>query len=150
MRSISHGFVPAVSLSRPIISERGAHNPALAPSPPEAMAPFLLPNVRSLRAGSARVSSWPLRALLLFLVEREGPRLRSTVGLPGEGRTGVLGNLGRDQSPGREVGGRSKRVVEGMNFWVLGLPSLGSKHLFRGDPEWNLVSWGHGTWVSGL
>lgn len=31
------------------------------------MAPFLLANVRSLRAGSARVSSWPLCALLLFL-----------------------------------------------------------------------------------
>lgn len=46
---------------------------------------------------------------------------------------GVPGNLERDQSPEREVGGRCKRVAASMLFWALGPPSLANEPLVWGD-----------------
>lgn len=57
----------------------------------------------------------------------------SMMGLSGEGRMGVPGNLERDQSPEREVGGRCKRVAASMLFWALGPPSLANEPLVWGD-----------------
>lgn len=57
---------------------------------------------------------------------------------------GVQGNLVRDQSPEREVGGQCNSMAAGVYFWALGPPSLESEPLLWGDPGWKLLSWGQG------
>lgn len=151
MRSISHGFVPAASLSRPIISERGAHNPALAPSPPEAMAPSLLTDVRSRRAGSARVSSWPLRALLLFLAAAGGVlgwgQLR---GCQESCRTDVPGTWGEISPWRRRWVACAERMAAGMYFLGPGPTQLEERAPLLGRPRTEPCVLGTGNMAQGL
>lgn len=50
---------------------------------------------------------------------------------------GVQGNLVRDQSPEREVGGQCNSMAAGVHFWALGPPAWGASPFSRVTQDGN-------------